>query len=476
MLKRTRNLLVSRPNPDDTDGFFFRIPDGGCGMRNSNELAIPGYFNVRAFEDVVATVMGAQPGMGVVRIRKLAEGASNKVFTATIRSKRVVVKFPDHVVPSRLVTASEVATLDYLRTELDMHVPRVLVWSSNNDNPVGCEYIIMDEVPGEPLDMVWNTSFRFQEKLALVDQVQSMQSRILQHSSQLGGYGSLYFSKDARAFGFQKELPVRNKNGPLRFCLGPLAHPNFMHSEVERAGISCGPCKLLKFLRYSVRPNISFARTSPEDYLIAAIDCSISRVKSQQEGRKDRELADSCFDFPLNTFSDYSPETALGFLHQYRLAAPSFVPSLSQYSVLTQPVFWHKDLHLGNIFVNPRGIISGIIDWQDTYCLPLFFQAEVPTFSDFYRDSPSFELPHNFSTIPKGDEKKEELARRFLQTKLRQYYLASFSEDSSGISKILENPSWADLQDLAISAAGRSFTRPADFILLRELLLRIERH
>ena len=76
----------------------------------------------------------------------------------------------------------------------------------------------------------------------------------------------------------------------------------------------------------------------------------------------------------------------------------------------------------------------------------------------------------------KGDENQEELARRFLQTKLRQHYLARFSEDSSGISKILENPSWASLRDLAVSAAGRSFTRLADFILLRELLLRIERH
>ena len=118
----------------------------------------------------------------------------------------------------------------------------------------------MDEVPGEPLDMVWDTSFKFQEKLALVDQVQSMQSRILRHSSQLGGYGSLYFSKDAKAFGIQKKLPVRNENGPLRFCLGPLAHLSFMHPEVERAGISCGPCKPLKFLRYSVRSNISVNR------------------------------------------------------------------------------------------------------------------------------------------------------------------------------------------------------------------------
>jgi hypothetical protein len=129
-----------------------------------------------------------------------------------------------------------------------MPVPRVLAWSSTNDNPVGCEYIVMDEVPGDPLDLVWDTSFKFEEKLAVVDQVQSMQSGLIRNSIQLGGYGSLYFSNDAKAFGFKKVLSVKNKNGPTRFCLGPLAHRSFMHPEGTRAGINCGPCQFLKFV------------------------------------------------------------------------------------------------------------------------------------------------------------------------------------------------------------------------------------
>jgi hypothetical protein len=195
--------------------------------------------------------MDARPGRGVVRIRILAEGASNKVFTATIQSKRVIVKIPDPVVPRRFVTASEVATLEYLRTELDMPVPKVLACNSNHDNPVGCEYVIMDEVPGRPLDVAWDTSFNIQEKLAVVDQVQSMQSRIIQHSSQWHGYGSLYFADDAKAFGFKEDLLVESKDGPARFCLGPLAHSKFVHPEVERAEVSCGPYKLSNLSWYS---------------------------------------------------------------------------------------------------------------------------------------------------------------------------------------------------------------------------------
>jgi hypothetical protein len=64
------------------------------------------------------------------------------------------VKVPDPVVPSRLITANEVATLEFMPTELGMPVPRALAWSAKSDNPVGCEYIIMDEAPGKPLNLV----------------------------------------------------------------------------------------------------------------------------------------------------------------------------------------------------------------------------------------------------------------------------------------------------------------------------------
>jgi Phosphotransferase enzyme family len=186
---------------------------------------------VRALEDIVATALGAKSCKGLVKIRKLAEGASNKVFTSTVRSRRVIVKLPDPVVPPSLATASEVATLEYLRTEFDMPVPRVLAWSSSNDNPTGCEYIVMEEVLGQRLDLVWGTSFRFEEKLAVVNQVHSLQCRFLQNNTHMGGYGSLYFSKDAKAFGFKRQLAVTNENGPTQFCLGPMAHRNFMHRK-----------------------------------------------------------------------------------------------------------------------------------------------------------------------------------------------------------------------------------------------------
>lgn len=98
--------------------------------------------------------MGAEPRRGSIRIQKLAEGASNKVFIAIGHGQRAIVKIPDPVVPARFVTASEVATLEYLWTELAIPVPKVFAWSTTSDNPVGCEYIIMEEASGDALNVV----------------------------------------------------------------------------------------------------------------------------------------------------------------------------------------------------------------------------------------------------------------------------------------------------------------------------------
>ncbi|PYH83028.1 hypothetical protein BO82DRAFT_382665 [Aspergillus uvarum CBS 121591] len=55
------------------------------------------------------------------------------------------------------VVASEVATLDFLRTVLQIPVPRVLSWSSFLQvNPVGAEYILMERVQGQRLSDVWD--------------------------------------------------------------------------------------------------------------------------------------------------------------------------------------------------------------------------------------------------------------------------------------------------------------------------------
>ena len=57
--------------------------------------------------------------------------------------------------PSSLTTASEVATLDFVRTVLNVPAPKVLAWNAPSQNQVRAEYIIMEEAKGSQLHKVW---------------------------------------------------------------------------------------------------------------------------------------------------------------------------------------------------------------------------------------------------------------------------------------------------------------------------------
>jgi hypothetical protein len=131
--------------------------------------------------------------------------------------------------------------LEYLRAELNIPVPKVFAWSTTCDNPVGCEYIIMEVAPGDALNTVWPT-LEVDKKFAVIDGIISMQKRIVQFNTKLSGYGSLYFVKDAIAMGIPRRIPVFTAKDDARFCLGPLANRNFFHPALKLAGVDCGPC------------------------------------------------------------------------------------------------------------------------------------------------------------------------------------------------------------------------------------------
>ncbi|KAE8370054.1 hypothetical protein BDV27DRAFT_152468 [Aspergillus caelatus] len=86
----------------------------------------------------------------------------------------------------------------------------------------------------------------------------------------------------------------------------------------------------------------------------------------------------------------------------------------------------HHDLHLDNIFVDPKDLrtISSIIDWQAVYIAPLFLQVRFP--SAFDCDDPypwgaiQPELPDNFDTL---SPTKKELARESHERlRLKKFY------------------------------------------------------
>ena len=62
----------------------------------------------------------------------------------------VRVPFPNSG-PRHLTTASEVATMEFVRSRFGFPLPKIYAWDSSHDNAVSWEYIIMERCSGENL-------------------------------------------------------------------------------------------------------------------------------------------------------------------------------------------------------------------------------------------------------------------------------------------------------------------------------------
>lgn len=177
---------------------FFRHTSGRWIHDQERQLAMRyRRFDVDALKSRVLAATGAD---GVEDVQKLDEGRCNKVFRVKLQNSRdVIARIPTPLVgPAHIVTASEVATMDFLRNRLKLHqVPRVLSSSSRaSDTPVGAEYIIMDSVDGVALRDVWN-DLTMHQKISLVDKWIKFESVVVKAMRMCGGvYGSLYYRKD----------------------------------------------------------------------------------------------------------------------------------------------------------------------------------------------------------------------------------------------------------------------------------------
>lgn len=105
------------------------------------------------------------------------------------------------------------------------------------------------------------------------------------------------------------------------------------------------------------------------------------------------------------------PDEMLDLLDKYLKLSPAMIPPrLSDFADFHSPTLWHPDLHLDNVFVDPKSKkITHIIDWQSAAVLPLFYHGKVPAMfrhrgSDSVGMSTWPERPENFHDM-ESDER-----------------------------------------------------------------------
>jgi hypothetical protein len=99
--------------------------------------------------------------------------------------------------PSYLVTASEIATLQFTREVLNIPVPRILTWSGaerNSVNRVGADYIMMEEVAGVRLGLRWTEFLHSDEVKPILTGLLDVEAKF--QRLRFSHIGSLYFTED----------------------------------------------------------------------------------------------------------------------------------------------------------------------------------------------------------------------------------------------------------------------------------------
>ncbi|OJJ50188.1 hypothetical protein ASPZODRAFT_157128 [Penicilliopsis zonata CBS 506.65] len=278
---------------------------------------------------VRAAETASQGSRRCVNTEKLPDGMHNKVVRFTMDDgSQIVGKVPNpNAGKANFTTASEVATMDFLRNVMKIPIPNVLAWSSTSENELW-----------DKLEV--NVKFKVLRNIAFYQEAWL-------HTT-FSHYGSLYYKNDVGLS--TPSVEYTDKAGVTivddRFTIGP---------SVSRQNTDDG------------RLEMDFDRgpwTTAADYERATglreIYCTENMPKLPRSP------------IALHYSGTYQPsrESKILAIESYLKLLRYLLPEVS---IQTSHI-WHCDLHAENIFVNPSNLseIYGIIDWQSTELAPLY--------------------------------------------------------------------------------------------------------
>lgn len=172
---------------------------------------------------------------------KVAEGGSYRVFEAIFSDQlKVIARLPYPCsLPRKYGTASEVATMDFLRIH-GIPTPRVYDWSDSSSNSVGSEYIIMERVAGAELEESWYT-MTVKERMAIIEKIVDIERTLF--NINFPASGSLFFKESLGNNMAQVGIatPAEEPAAP-KFCIGPSTEYLWWYQNRNELNVHSGPC------------------------------------------------------------------------------------------------------------------------------------------------------------------------------------------------------------------------------------------
>ena len=282
-----------------------------------------------------------------------SEGAFNKLYAVAVSDNDGNLGSPQYIfratspVEPFYKTASEVATLSYMREHTSVPVPRVIAYNSTAENELGCEWILMERVPGVALTNVWS-DIDLETKSRETKVIAEFARQLRGTQQHFAAIGNLYFREDIDTSNpAVRVVPTEDE----KYVLGPVVTPYmFAGGRKLRVSRNLGP--------YS----------NDAEYISALAATEIEDIKLLQSAD-----AHSYADFDEDLAED--AEEIIEVLNELQTISTALFPSRPRHFALH-----HHDLSLANILVDPATYeITGIVDWEcvgtrphweDTY--PLF--------------------------------------------------------------------------------------------------------
>ncbi|SPQ20349.1 d406d4af-371f-4407-8a8e-1412fa41580a [Thermothielavioides terrestris] len=297
------------------------------------------------------------PEFADAEIKYFANGTFNRLYSITHAgwNKSYLFRVSIPVEPF-FKTESEIATMEYVRRHTSIPVPRVVAFSSSDDNELGYEWILMEMMPGEPLRKVWNAM----PEPARVEFFAELAGHVKQLAAlRFSAFGNIYFADVADQV-LSSSLPrpsqldagvddaVDKDIGPDgAFVLGRIVSQDFFFDKRVYYPGSRGPFQTTREL---------------VDARVALLGKRISDL-SPTEGQawyceNDRELA-------------RHQDRVYALFDQLKALVPQLVPPDNGPEDVG--VLWHDDLSEHNLLVDPTTFkLTAVVDWESVSVVPAY--------------------------------------------------------------------------------------------------------
>jgi aminoglycoside phosphotransferase (APT) family kinase protein len=278
--------------------------------------------DLRAVERICCRHLGItdraneEPDRLDIRVTLHHNGTFNKLYQVDSARGRFIMRVSLPVEPQSK-TRCEAATLQLVRQNTDVPVPKVVAFDPSRRNEVGYEWLLMDMMPGTPVYYRWR-KMSMSQKTALTARMADIQAQLLR----CGTFGIGF-----RGIGTPGTSDGSNDGVPE---LGPIVSSFFFTGPRYHYPVSRGPF------------------SSSHDWLRAQLNVILKEhttALAEAKSEDDREYA----------------ELALRVARKLLRVLHKVFPAIVHPPERT--VLWHDDLSLRNIMVDHHGAVTGIIGW-----------------------------------------------------------------------------------------------------------------